>query len=67
MTLNKCWVPWNAGALWNPEYPFIAITPRSALARVVTPDGVLSMGQIELFEILTEGKQMTNAKLSSLK
>ena len=32
---------------------------------VVTPDRVLSMGQIELFDILTECKQMIHAKLNS--
>ena len=34
---------------------------------VVIPDRVLSMGQIELFDIQTEGKQMTYAKLNFLK
>ena len=36
------------GALGNVVYPFTAIVPRSTL---VTPDRVLSMGQIELFDI----------------
>ena len=31
---------------------------------VVSPDRVRSMGQIELFDIQTEYKQMTSAKLS---
>ena len=34
---------------------------------VLAPDRVLSMGQIELFDIYTEGKQMTYAKLNCLK
>ena len=34
--------------LGNAEYPFIAITPRSVLARVVAPDRFFFMGQIEL-------------------
>ena len=35
--------------------------------RVIAPDRVLSMGQIELFDISTLYKQMTNAKFNSLK
>ena len=36
----------------NVEYPFIAIAPRSTLTwSGIVPDCVLSMGQIELFEI----------------
>ena len=31
---------------------------------VVAPSRVLSMGQIELFDVYTEYKQMTNAKLN---
>ena len=42
---QKCW---RFGIL---EYPFIAISPRSTLARRVVPDRVLSMGEIELFDI----------------
>ena len=41
----------NAGALGNAKYPFIAIAPKSNLARVVASDMVLSMGWIELFDI----------------
>ena len=40
----------NAGALGNAEYLFIAITPKS-WAGVVAPDRVLSMSQIEVFDI----------------
>ena len=32
-------------------YIFIAMTPRSTVARVVVPDRVRYMGQIELFDI----------------
>ena len=38
----------NAGALGNAEYPFIAIAPGSHCPRVVAPDRVLSLSQIEL-------------------
>ena len=41
------------------EYPFIAFTPRSSQSR-----SILSIGQIELFEIQTKRKQMTDAKLN---
>ena len=34
---------------------------------VVAPDGVLSMGKIELFDIQTECKQISYAKLNVLK
>ena len=47
---------------WNAEYPFIAIAPRSTLTGVVAPDRVISMGQIELFDIQTEWKQMTKVQ-----
>ena len=39
------------GALGNVKYLFIAIIPMFTLARVVAPDRVLSMGQIQLFDI----------------
>ena len=35
----------------NAEYLFIAIAPMSTLARRVSSDRVLSMGQIELLDI----------------
>ena len=35
--------------------------------RVVAPDSVLSMGQLELFAIYTDGKQIVYAKLNYLK
>ena len=50
--------------LGNIEYLFIAITARSTLTRVVVPDRVPSMSQIELFDHLTMCKQMTNVKLN---
>ena len=37
-------------------YTIIAIAPRS---EVIAPDRLLTMGQIELFDILNEYKQMT--------
>ena len=43
------------GTLGNVEYPFIAIISSSTLA----PDRVLSMSQIELFDIYTVCKRMT--------
>ena len=39
------------GALGNAEYAFFAIAPRSTLARSGSTWKVLSMGQIELFDI----------------
>ena len=68
MTLNHllAWLN-NAGALGNAEYAFIAIAPWSTLSRVVAPDRVLSMGQIELFDIQTVSKQMTYLKSSCQK
>ena len=41
----------EAPVLGNVEYSFIVITPRSTLAQRVAPDRVLSMSQIELFNI----------------
>ena len=49
----------NAGSLGNAEYPFIAIASSSRWPVVVAPDRVLSISQIELFDILTACKQMT--------
>ena len=43
----------NAGSLGNTEYSFLAIAPRFNQAGVVVPDRVLSMGQIEMFDIET--------------
>ena len=34
----------------NVEYPFIAITSRFSLTRVLVPVSVLSIGQIDLFK-----------------
>ena len=61
------WSSSNPGALGNAEYPFIAITPKSILARVVATDRVLSVDQKQLFHVWTECKQMTYAKLNCLK
>ena len=49
-------------ALGNLEYLFIAIAPRSILTKsgVLATDRVLSMGWIELFDILTTCKEMTS-------
>ena len=47
------WGSSNAGALRNAEHPFIAIAPRSILARMVAPDRFLSIGQIEVNSVLT--------------
>ena len=43
--------PSDGEALENVEYPFIAITLKFMLTRVVAPDRILPMGQIELFDI----------------
>ena len=45
------------------KYPFIAIHSLVYFG----PDKALSMGQIELFEILTKYKQITYAELNCLK
>ena len=50
--------------LGNVEYTFIAIAPRSTLPGVEEPDRVQTMGQLELFDIWTECKPMTYAKLN---
>ena len=36
------------------EFPFIAIAPRYTLTEVVAPDWLLSIGQIEVFEIYAD-------------
>ena len=46
------------------EYLVIAITPGSLKPRVVIPDMVPSMGQIELFHHLTVCKQINDVKLN---
>ena len=53
--------------LRNAEYHFIAISPKSTLAGVVATDRVLTIGQIELFDIYTERKRTTYAKFIHLK
>ena len=47
--------------------PSLLLHPGSLYPGVVAPDRVLSMGQIELFDILTACKQQTYAKLNCLK
>ena len=41
--------------------------PSPLWSGMIAPDRVVSIGQIEQFDILTECKQMTNAKLNCLK
>ena len=49
--------------LWGKRStPPLLSLPGPLLPGMVAPDRVLLMGQIELFDIQTEGKQMTNAK-----
>ena len=54
--------------LWGmqsiPSFPSL---PGPLWPRVVAPDHAPSIGQIELFDILTECKQITSAKLNCLK
>ena len=47
--------------------PSLPLLPGPVWSGVVAPDWVLSMGQIERFDILTLYKQMTYAKLNCLK
>ena len=42
------------------EYSFVAIAPSFTLTGVVTPDRVLSMSQIELFDVSIVCKQMSD-------
>ena len=58
MTLNSQMV--RLQYCWS----FIAIIPGPLKPGVVAPERVLSMHQIEIFEIYTECKQMTFAKLN---
>ena len=54
--------------LWGMWHtPSLPSLPGPLWPGVVSPDKVLSMGQIELFDIWIECKQMTNAKLNCLK
>ena len=51
--------------LWEMRSTFsLPLLPSPLWPGVVVPDKVLSMGQIELFDILTVCKQMTYAKLN---
>ena len=47
--------------------PSLSSIPGTLWPGVVAPDRFLSVGQIELFVILTESKQMAHAKLNCLK
>ena len=44
--------------------PYLPSLPRPLWPRVVASEKVLSMGQIEMFDISTECKQMTFIKLN---
>ena len=51
--------------LWGIQStPSLPLIPGPFWPRVITPDRVLSMGQIELFDIQTKCKQMTYAKVN---
>ena len=52
------WDASNAGTLVKTEYPSLPLLPGPLWPGVVSPDRVLSMDQIELFDIQTMGKQM---------
>ena len=52
----EIWEMWSTASL--------PLLPGPLWPRVVAPDRILSMGQIELFDILTVCKQMTYAKLN---
>ena len=58
--LTIWWCDFSSATLENAEYYFIAITPGLLWPKVVAPDKVLFMGQIEQFDHLTVCKQMTN-------
>ena len=50
------------GGMWSS--PSLSLLPGPLWLGEVAPDRVLSMDQIELFDIQTECKQMTYAKLN---
>ena len=54
----------DPGALGNVEYPSLLLLVGPLLFGVVAPDKVIFMGQIKLFDIYIEGKQMTYVKLN---
>ena len=65
MTLNNLMVKFQ---LWGMRStPLLQLLPGSLWPGVVAPDRVLSMGQIEWFDISTLYKQTTYAKLTCLK
>ena len=47
--------------------PSLLLFPSPLWSEVVAPDKILSMGQIKLFDIKTEWKQMFYTKLNCLK
>ena len=51
--------------IWSTQS--LPLLPGPLWSRVIVPDKVLSMSQIELFDIQTECKQMIYAKLNCLK
>ena len=54
--------------LWGMRrIPLLPLLPGPLWPGIGSPDRVLSIGQIELFDILTECKQRTYAKLNCLK
>ena len=48
------------------EYPFIVFTTRSTQPRVVVLDRAISIGQIELINHLTVGKQMSSGTVRNV-
>ena len=51
--------------LWGVRsIPLLTFNPGPLWPGVVVPDRVLSVGQLELFDIQTVYKQMTNGKLN---
>ena len=62
MTLNNLIVMLKLWETWST--PSLPLIPGLLWPGVVAPDRILSMGQIELFDIPTECRQMTYAKLN---
>ena len=59
LVILELWGMWS-----TPSLPSL---PGQLWIGVVVPDRVLSMGQVELLDIETKGKQMINSKLNCLK
>ena len=64
-TKQPWWGSSNAGAWGNVEYPFTSIAPKFFLARLIAPDGLLSVRQIEPFVIWTVCKQMADVYMKN--